>query len=103
MPQTSQGFFITDGHVEAIRGLAEEARLRRDAERSLEVAFLKRLHESPERLGLQTCLDVHASRRLEADLACERLQRLLDEARAVAPTSSGEKQNIFAALVSKRA
>jgi len=89
--------------VRTLHGLAEEARLRRDAERSLEVAFLKRLHENPERLGLQTCLDVHASRRLEADLACERLERLLDEARAAALTSSGEKQNIFAALVSKKA
>ena len=95
--------FIQDVNVQTLEGLAEEARRRRDAERSLEVAFLKRLLESPDRMGLQTGVEVHGTRRLEAELACERLSRRLDVARATGmPPLVREERNMFATIVSKR-
>jgi len=89
--------------VKRLEGLAEEARLRREAQRALELAFLRRLLADPDSVGLQTGLDVHGARRLEADLACERLSRRLDEARAEAACSGmGDGGKMFAALLSKR-
>jgi len=85
-----------------LEGLAEEARLRRDAARSLELAFLRRLKEHPAGLGLETGLDVHGTRRLEADLASERINRRLDRARAATTLSPmSDNPNMFAALLSK--
>jgi len=88
--------------VERLQALAEEARLRRDAERALEIFFLRRCREEPDNMGLQTGLDVHGARRLEADLACERLSRRLDAARAVAAGSGAWGGKMIAALLSKR-
>jgi hypothetical protein len=51
-------------------------------ERRLELSFLLRLKKEPERLGLQSGADVHGDRRLEAQLAVERLRRRLDLAEA---------------------
>ena len=104
MTEASRCVFI---QVEQVKGrlqaLAEEARLRRDAERALEIFFLRRCKEDPDNMGLQTALDVHGARRLEADLACERLSRRLD---LFCATSPGSKKacggKIIAALLSKR-
>lgn len=77
---------------------------RRDEARQLELFFLRRLQAQPERLGLQTGADVHGDRRLEAQLACERLALQLDacEARgAVGPKSTrSEAAGAFGALLS---
>jgi hypothetical protein len=59
---------------------AAEQRLAR--ERHLELSFLLRLKKEPERLGLQSGADAHGDRRLEAQLAVERLRRRLDLAEA---------------------
>jgi hypothetical protein len=69
--------------------LVAEACLRMATELALERAFAARLKAEPHRLGLETGLDVHRARRLEADLACERLSRRLDEARAWERASGG--------------
>jgi hypothetical protein len=88
MEQTSL-FSSARKRVLELEPLVEEARRRKDEQLALERAFAARLREEPHRLGLETCLDAHRARRLEADLACERLSRRLDEARAWDFASSG--------------
>jgi len=97
MSETSRYSFTQADHVRKLEDLADEARVRRDAERTLEVLFLRRLRDNPERLGLQTGLEVHGTRRLEAALACESLSRRLDVARAAIVTSGA--RNVFADLL----
>lgn len=75
------------------------ARQRLEAELDLELSFSERLKADPTRLGLESCLDVHRTRRLEADLAHERLSRRLDEARAEEAARAGRCG--FAAVISK--
>ena len=81
--------------------LVEEACLRMATELALEKAFSARLIAEPHRLGLETCLDVHRARRLEADLACERLSRRLDEARAWELASGGPDSHRPSRSISK--
>lgn len=69
--------------LDALLTRAREAEERCAAERKLELAFLRRWRQAPERLGLQTAADAHGARRLEADLARERLHRCADRVLAV--------------------
>ena len=80
--ETTFLFSSAQKRVLELEPLVEEARRRKEVELTLERAFAARLKAEPHRLGLETCLDVHRTRLLEADLACERLSRRLDEARA---------------------
>jgi hypothetical protein len=102
MTEASRCSFIQEEHAQRLKALAEEARLRRDAERALEIFFLRRCKEEPENMGLETGLDVHGARRLEADLAFERISRRLDAARAAAASSGARGGKMIAALLSKR-
>ena len=90
--------------AELLAAALQASELRRDEARRLELSFLRRLQTQPERLGLQTGADVHGDRRLEAQLACERLALQLDacEARgAVGPKSTrSEAAGAFGALLS---
>lgn len=79
----------------------EEALRRLRGERALERHFATQLAAAPDRMGLQSCLEVHSARRLEAELACERLCRRQDEAVASAVGQGGRR--CFAAMITKGA